>query len=146
MGYQKCDWEVKIWTDADHAGCLRTRKSTSGIAQLGPHLIKSWSTTQSVVALSVGEAEYYGLVRGASVGLGMASILADFGLDMRVRVNSDSSTGIGIASRTGLGKVRHIEVAQLWVQEKVRLGTITLTKVPGKRNLSDALTKFINKE
>ena len=42
---------------------------------LGMHLIKTWSVTQSVVSLSSGEAEYYGLVKGASVGLGIRSML-----------------------------------------------------------------------
>ena len=37
---------------------------------LGQHMIKSWSTTQSVIALSSGEAEYYSMVKGGSVGLG----------------------------------------------------------------------------
>ena len=45
---------------------------------------------------------------------------------------------------TGLGNVRHIEVAQLWVQEKVRNGEIRLVKVVGTENLADALTKYVN--
>ena len=57
--------------DTDHAGCLKTRKSTNGGAlMIGKHCIRSWSTTQSVIALSSGEAEYYGVVKGASVLLG----------------------------------------------------------------------------
>ena len=39
---------------------------------LGQHLIKSWSSTQSVVSLSFGEAEYYGVVRASGVGLASA--------------------------------------------------------------------------
>ena len=37
---------------------------------LGNHAIKTWSTTQAVIALSSGEAEYYGCVRGGAIGLG----------------------------------------------------------------------------
>ena len=62
---------VTVWTDTDFAGCVKSRKSTSaGIIQLGGHLIKSWSINQAVIALSSGEAEYYGLVKGASTGIG----------------------------------------------------------------------------
>ena len=45
------------WADSDYAGCRRTRKSTSGgVIMLGGHLIKSWSSTQAIIALSSGEA------------------------------------------------------------------------------------------
>ena len=54
---------------------------------------------------------------------------------------TDSSTAKGIASRKGLGKVRHIEVNQLWIQDKVSSGTIALTKVAGTDNHVDTLTK-----
>ena len=68
--YQGSTSELQAWTDSDHAGCNRTRKSTSGgVIMIGSHLLKSWSTTQSVIALSSGEVEYYSMVKGGSVGL-----------------------------------------------------------------------------
>ena len=57
--------EVKVfkYKVSDFAGCRRTRKSTSaGVVLFGGHAVKSWSSTQAVIALSSGEAEYYGLV------------------------------------------------------------------------------------
>ena len=112
----------------------------------GAHIIKSWSSTQSVIALSSGEAEYYGIVKGASIGLGMSSLCIDLGFKLHVQVNSDASAACGIARRRGLGKVRHIEVSQLWVQDMVATGKIKLQKVKGEENLSDALTKHVNRE
>ena len=44
---------------------------------LGQHLLKSWSSTQNVVALSSGEAEYYGLVKGAAQGIGARNMMQD---------------------------------------------------------------------
>ena len=44
---------------------------------LGDHLIKGWSSTQAVIALSSGEAEYYGIVKGSSVGLRARSLIWD---------------------------------------------------------------------
>ena len=75
--------QISVYTDTDYVGCKRTRKHTSGgVMQLGKHTVKTWSTTQSVIALSSGEAEYYGLVKGGSVGLGMQRMLKDLGIDI----------------------------------------------------------------
>ena len=145
--YQDLPKELTIWTDTDYAGCKKTRKSTSGgVVMWGEHIIKSWSTTQSVIALSSGEAEYYGMVKGASVGLGIQSVLRDFEINVKLTLKSDASAAIAIASRRGLGKVRHIEVCQLWLQEKVRSGEVKVVKVGTDENVADSLTKYVSSE
>ena len=49
---------VDVYSDTDWAGCLRTRKSTSGgCVRMGGHMTKAWSATQASLALSSGEAE-----------------------------------------------------------------------------------------
>ncbi len=133
---------VDIFTDTDWAGCPRTRKSTSGgCVILGAHAVKSWSTTQSSIALSSGEAEFNGVVKGAGVGLGYQSLLRDLGIDVPVRVWTDSSAAVGICSRQGLGKLRHIDTHTLWVQQAVRSKRIELRKVSGEVNPADLFTK-----
>ena len=70
----------------------------------------------------VREAEYYGMVKGASYSLGMRSLASDLVIksdQMTIEMFTDSSAARGIASRRGLGKVRHIAVCQLWLQDKV---------------------------
>ena len=52
--------------------------------------------------------------------------------------------GNATGSRFGLGKVRHIDVGQFWVHDKVRDGEIHLIKVPLFENLAGALTKYVN--
>ena len=74
----------------------------------------------------------------------MMSLAEDFGEKMTGEVRSDSSAAIGIASRAGLGKLRHLETHTLWVQQKVRdkqLKLFKLFKLPGKENPSDLMTK-----
>ena len=130
--YQEAQDHIEVWTDTDFAGCVKSRKSTSaGVTRLGTHVIKSWSTNQSVVAQSSGEAEYYGLVKGASMAIGSRSVAKDLGMEYSesVRVKSDASAAIGIATRIGIGKVRHIEVSQLWLQHQVYRGDIVIIKV-----------------
>ena len=147
MDYQSKPGKVVVWVDTDHAGCKETRKSTTGgVIMLGAHAVKGWSVTQGVIALSSGEAEFYGIVKGSSVGMGVQSVLGDLGVKFKLQVLTDSSAAKGIASRRGLGKVRHVEVNQLWVQEKIADGSIELSKVSGEVNLADALTKHVGRE
>ena len=120
----KFQWQeaglITAFVDTDFAGCLETRRSTSGGTLLhGTHLVKHWSTTQKTTALSTGEAELYGAVKGASEALGMQSIASDLGISSNVHVRTDSSAAIGICARTGIGRVRHLATGQLWVQERI---------------------------
>ena len=85
---------------------------------LGAHCIKTWSVNQGYIALSSGEVEYYGAVRGASQALGLKAMLSDLGVHVGVELMVDASAAIGIAMRRGLGKVRHIELNELWLQEQ----------------------------
>ena len=110
----------------------------------GNHVIKSWATTQSVIALSSGEAEYYGIVKAASQGLGFKSTLEELGILVDLEIKTDSSAALGISRRRGFGKVRHIEVCQLWVQDPVFKGRIKIHKIPGDQNLADHLTKHVD--
>ena len=71
-------------------------------------------------------------------------MLSDGNIPVTIDVKADASAAIVIASRRGLGRVRHIEVAQLWIQEKTANGMLKLVKVPGQANLADALTKFVS--
>ena len=71
---------LELWVDADHAGCIRSRKSTTGTAlRLGKCTIRRTCKSQAVIALSSGEAEYYGLVSGLCQALGEQSILSKTG-------------------------------------------------------------------
>ena len=80
------------------------------------------------------------------MGLGLQSVLIDFDVCCEITIKSDASAAIAIASRIGLGKVRHIEVCQLWLQEKVRRGEIKIVKVGTHENIADALTKYVKQE
>ena len=104
-------------------------------------ILKTWSSTQASIAQSSGEAEYYALVRAASESLGMQSLMRDMGWDAKIRLLVDSSAAKSIASRKGLGKLRHPEIKFLWLQEAVRKKKVVLGKVRGGVNPVDVLTK-----
>ena len=127
--------EFNIYSDTDWAGCKVSRKSTSGgLAMFGTHILKNYSSTQGVIALSSGEAEYYGLTKASSVLLGIRGMCEDMGFSILGEVHTDASAAKGIADRIGLGKVRHLETSQLWLQSKVADGTLRITLVLGLRS------------
>ena len=99
-----------------------------------------------MISLSSGEAEYYGVVKAASVGLGIKSMLNDLGFKFELEVLTDASAAKGIASRRGLGKTRHVAVHFLWVQERVRNGDLVVSKVWGGDNPADLLTKYLTRD
>jgi hypothetical protein len=53
----------------------------------------------------------------------------------------DSNTGLSIGSRHGLGKVKHIDIVFLWVQDAVISKRVSLGKQPTLDMLADLLTK-----
>ena len=71
---------LRVYADSDWAGCVRTRRSTSGgVVMLGRHPLRAWSTTQGSVATSSAEAELYSMCEAAARGLGLRSMLGELG-------------------------------------------------------------------
>ena len=136
--------KVTVYVDSDFAGCAVTRKSTAGGAILwGGRLLKTWSKTMAIIALSSGEAELGAVTRGLAEGLGVRSVLADFGVEVDLELLSDATAAIGMCRRLGLGRVRDLATADLWVQQRVKSGEVTLGKLPGVENPADAMTKNV---
>ena len=89
--------KLETWCDTDHAGCLRTRKSTSGgCVIVGTHLLKSWSSTQPIIILSSGEAELHAVVKAGANGMGMLPLLLDLGVRLYLNFWTDSIATQGI--------------------------------------------------
>jgi hypothetical protein len=138
--------QVMVYVDSDWAGCRSTRKSTSGgVLTVGRHVLRTWSCTQSTVATSSGEAELIAMFEGATRGCGMQAILAEMGLQPSLsvlQVATDSSVAKSFVATRGVGKMRHLEVKLLWLQEQVRSQRLRVVKVRGTVNIADALTKY----
>ena len=82
--------------------------------------------------------------KGALVALGLRSVLKDVNIECSIVFKSDASAAIGIGNRIGSGKVRHIEVTQLWLQDKVTQKVFILEKVSTDDNLADAVAKGVD--
>ncbi len=62
-----------------------------------------------------------------------------------VQLFTDSSAAKSFVSRRGLGKMKHLEIRDLWLQREVGLGKVTVNKVAGPRNPADLMTKFLKR-
>ena len=78
--------------------------------------------------------------------IGVGSMAADLGADLKVVMHADSSAAIAIAKRRGAGKLRHINIGLLWIQERTESDEVTIKKVKGVSNPSDMMTKAVNGE
>ena len=87
-------------SDADAAGCTKTRRSTSGgCLRVGQDTLATWSSTQKVVSLSSAESEYRSMVRCASEAIGLANTIRELGHEAHVLDRRCSSTRAGPPQR-----------------------------------------------
>ena len=149
---QKFSWQYAIVkqlvtsSDADHAGCRRTRRSTSGgVAMLGSHVLSFWCKTQTVVSNSSGESEYYGILKAATEGLYLQHLLEELGDVKDLVIMTDSTAAKGFSQRLGVGsRMKHLETSDLWLQEKVHSKALSIGKVKGTVNVADIGTKNVD--
>ena len=140
--YQESGDTLYGYSDSDWAGCKRTAKSTSGGCMLlGKHCIKSWSSTQKSITLSSAEAELVAAVKMSAELIGVEQLMAEWGWKVHSEVLVDSSAALGVVNRKGNGKLRHVRVGMLWIQEKQENEELTYKKVPGTENPADLMTK-----
>ena len=79
-----------------------------------------WSATQPTAATSSGEAELIAMAEGASRGSCLRTMMVELGFGPKVQVvhmATDSSVAKSFVSTRGLGKMRHLDVKLLWLQE-----------------------------
>jgi hypothetical protein len=140
------DEYIEVYTDADWGGCTTSRLSTSGGVMIAFGMcVKFWSSTQGGISRSSGESELYSTAKGMAEGLGLQSMCKDLGISLRVRVRTDSDACRGTCNRSGLGRLKHLEIETLWVQEAVAKGRVELARVSREDNPSDCLTKLVPK-
>ena len=132
-------------SDPDWAGDPESRKSSSvGTVSWGGCLISHFSRTQEVGAVSSPTAEFYASCSLAGDMLHISSILEDLGYPVENVIETDSSSGKSIALRRGLGRVRHLDVRALWLQQLVAARAVQIQKIPGAENRADVGTKLLD--
>nr|GFB27211.1 retrovirus-related Pol polyprotein from transposon TNT 1-94 [Tanacetum cinerariifolium] len=138
-------FELTSFLDSDHAGCLDSRKSTSGGIQfLGGDKLVSWSSKkQDCTSMSFAEAEYVSLSACYAQVLWMRTQLTDYGFHFdKIPMYCDSKAAIAISCNpVQHSRTKHIDVRYHFIKKKVEKGIVELFFVETEYQLADLFTK-----
>ncbi|GJU03899.1 retrovirus-related pol polyprotein from transposon TNT 1-94 [Tanacetum coccineum] len=146
------EWYKRIFPnlrDADHAGCIDTRKSTfRGIQFLGDKLVNWMSKKQDCTAMSSAEAEYVALSASCAQVMWMRTQLKDYGFNYnKIPLYCDSQSAIAISCNpVQHSRTKHIHTRYHFIKEHVEYGIIELYFVRTKYQLTDMFTKDLPKD
>ena len=133
---------LTVFTDSVWAGDRPTRKSVSSwVIMLDGFLISAGARTQSVIAQSSCEAEFFAATAATSEAKYIQALFLACGQHVNIHLRSDRSGAIGVASRRGLQRLRHL----LWLQAETASKNVRISKVLGPENVADANTKPADK-
>ena len=107
---------------------------------VGGHLVGHWSKLQNSPAPSSGEAELNAASKGLSEVLSIRHLLEQMNRRVEILHYLDASAAKGTLLRQGAGKIKRLEVRQLWCQHVVDKYGIQVIKIPRRVNLADNLT------
>ena len=139
--------EVEIYTDANWAGELTDRRSTTGYCSFVWGNLVTWrSKKQAVVSRSSAESEYRALALGICEGMWLQRLLRELKVETKdtVKMFSDSQAAISIAKNpVHHDRTKHIEIDRHFISEKVNNGIVQLSYVPTRLQIADILTKAL---
>jgi hypothetical protein len=137
--------QVECYTDADWAGSLDDRRSTSGYCTfVGGNLVSWRSKKQTVVARSTAEAEFRSMAHGVCEVLWMRILLMELGLfkGTPLMLYCDNKAAIDIANNpVQHDRTKHVEIDRHFIKEKLESGIICMPYVNSSNQVADILTK-----
>jgi ribosomal protein L12E/L44/L45/RPP1/RPP2 len=140
---------VHAYTDADWAGDLEERKSTTGYLVMINKCVVSWmSKKQNTVALSTAEAEYMAISAAVQEIKWVRQLLDELSFTQSEPslLLSDNQAAIAISENdVHHNRTKHIDIRHHFVREQIKNKVIQLKWVPSDIQLADLLTKGLSK-
>ena len=135
---------LEAYCDADYAGDLDTRRSTTGyVFILGGGAISWSSRLQPTVAASTTEAEYMAAAYAIKEGLWLRTLLYDLGMKLdTITINADNQGAIKLLKNPVFSmRSKHIDVIYHFARERVTRKDVSFKYIPTTKMVADALTK-----
>lgn len=136
------------YCDADYAGDLDTRRSTSGyVFTLGGGAVSWSSKRQATVAASTTEAEYIAAAHATKEALWLRTLLQDLGQDLAtMEIFADNQSAIKLL-KNPVSSVRskHIDVVYHFARERVARNEVQFKFIKTEHMLADMFTKPVPK-
>ena len=118
------------FADADWAGDVDTRKSTSGyVFQIGSSTVSWSSKRQTMVALSTTEAEYVALSYATQETIWLRKLLESIGLKQHIAttINEDNQSTISLVKNPKQQtRTKHIDIKYHYVRETVERNCVNV--------------------
>lgn len=141
---------LTAYADADWAGELEKRKSTSGFScQIGGGAVLWHSKLQSVIALSTKEAELVAIKDCCVQTTWLRYLLEELGQppEEPTKVSSDSQAALkGLEKQYGIARSKHFALYQAFIREAIDDRAISLEFCPSVDMGADFLTKAVPEE
>jgi hypothetical protein len=150
--YQGRDLRLRGYSDADWAGDLDERKSTSGYTFLLSGRTITWcSKKQSCVTLSTMESEYVACLAAVQETVWLCRFLQCLDVVASamdpVTIYSDSIAALAYAKDPKYhGKTKHIEIKYHYIRDMVAKKEVFLEHISTKNMLANPLTKPIARD
>ncbi|KAH9650091.1 protein kinase domain-containing protein [Citrus sinensis] len=150
LSHTRPDIAFAKYTDADWAGSVTDRRSTSGYCTfVGGNLVTWRSKKQTVVARSSAEAEYRAVALGICEVFWIKKILKEIKASnsLPMKVYCDNKSAIAIAHNPVLhDRTKHVEVDKHFIKEKLDSGLVCMPYIPTNEQIADILTKGLPKK
>ena len=144
INYGSSTLNLEAYCDADYAGDLDTRRSTTGyVFILGGGAISWSSRLQPTVAASTTEAEYMAAAYAIKEALWLRTLLTELGMDLStISIYADNQSAIKLLKNPVLSmRSKHIDVIYHFARERVARKDIAFLYIPTDKMVADALTK-----
>ncbi|CAH1378384.1 unnamed protein product [Tenebrio molitor] len=133
----KQEGHVYAFSDADYAGDVTSRKSTTGIVvKLGTAIIAWKSTRQKIVALSTTEAEYVAACQTVKELIWLKLLLSELAIfeNFKATLHVDNESAIKLIKNPEFHqRSKHIDVRYHFIRDKYTMGEFNLVHVSSKQ-------------
>ena len=141
-------YQLHAFVDANWAGDLDTRHSTSGLVSVFCGCVISWvSQKQTIVATSTTEAEYVALSSMSKEILFLRNLLDSIGFPQKTsKIHADNMAANFLTEHAKVStRTKHIDIKYHHIRELVETKQVAVDHVDTKYNISDIATKPLSK-